>query len=162
LLALPPGSVAEALLRALTCVVLPAALLFRSHYRAYPRGRLMLGIAYALAFPFLVKEAFLIGQSPVMARIGAALVVSGALSGLFPSMAAPPTGMTALCAQSLTALAALDIGLRQLYRPAAHLGGPLAYPLTAVTFFASVVPIALGLFQTLSAIYAPDARRVDV
>ena len=36
--------------------------------------------------------------------------------------------------------------------------GPLAYVLTAVAFFASVVPIALGLFQTFAAIYARAGR----
>ena len=53
-----------------------------------------------------------------------------------------------------------DSNRKRLLRPAG--AGPLAYPLTAAAFFASVVPIALGLFQTFAAIYAREARKVDV
>jgi hypothetical protein len=148
--------------RVLTCITIPAALLFRSHYRAYQRGRVLLGAAFVLALPFLAHEAALTAGGPSVARVAAALALLGPLSGLFAFMAAPTTSMTALCAQALTALLALEIGLRQVYAPPATGSGPLAYALTAVAFFASVVPIALGLFQTLAAIYAREAREVDV
>jgi hypothetical protein len=148
--------------RVLTCVTVPAALLFRSHYRAYPRGRLILGAAFVVALPFLIHEAALTARGPDIARVAAVLALVGPLSGLFAFMAAPMTSMTALCAQALTALLALEIGLRQVYAPPAPGAGPLAYVLTAIAFFASVVPIALGLFQTLAAIYAREARLVDV
>ena len=65
-------------------------------------------------------------------------------------------------AQALTALVSLELGLRQFYAPRLAGAGQLAYPLTALAFFASVVPIALGLFQTFAAIYAREARKVDV
>lgn len=148
--------------RVVTCVVVPAALLFRSYYRAYRRGRALLGVAFALAVPFLIHEGIAMSHGPPIARIGAALGLIGALSGLFAFMASPTTATTAWCAQALTALLALDLGLRQLYAPALSGAGPIAYALTAVAFFTSVVPMALGLFQTLAAIYAPDARLVDV
>jgi hypothetical protein len=67
-----------------------------------------------------------------------------------------------LCAEALTALLALEIGLRQLYMPRLVGAGPLAYVLAGLAFFASVVPMALGLFQTFAAIYAREARKVDV
>jgi hypothetical protein len=54
--------------RVLTCVVVPAALLFRSHYRAYARGRVLLATAFVLAVPFLVHEAVLTTQGPTIAR----------------------------------------------------------------------------------------------
>jgi hypothetical protein len=148
--------------RVVTCVAIPAALLFRSHYRAYPRGRVILGAAFVLSLPFFVHEIALTTEGPAVARVAAALALLGPLSGLFAFMAAPTTSMTALCAQALTALLALEIGLRQVYAPEAPGAGPVAYALTAVAFFASVVPIALGLFQTLAAIYAREAREVDV
>ena len=51
---------------------------------------------------------------------------------------------------------------RQLYAPHLSGAGPIAYTLTAVAFFTAVVPMALGLFQTLAAVYAPEARMIDV
>ena len=77
-------------------------------------------------------------------------------------MAAPTIATTAWCAQALTALVALEIGLRQLYVPPLSGAGPIAYALTGVAFFTAVVPMALGLFQTLAAVYAPEARLVDI
>jgi len=158
----PPSNVWAESLRIITCVTVPAALLFRSHYRAYQRGRFLLTVAFVLALPFLVQEGILSVNGPVIARAGAALALLAALSGLFAFMSAPTTAMTAWCAQVLTALVALDIGLRQFYAPLSRNAGPLAYALTGVAFFASVVPIALGLFQTLSVLYAREARLVDV
>jgi hypothetical protein len=148
--------------RVLTCVTLPATLLFRSHYRAYPRGRVLLGAAFVLALPFLVHEAYMTTQGPLVARVGAGLALLGALSALFAFMPSPTTSMTVLCAQALTALIALDLGLRHVYAPRPADAGPVAYPLMAVAYFASVVPIALGLFQTFAALYAREARKVDV
>jgi hypothetical protein len=162
LLTHPYSTVWVEALRVLTGVAVPAALLFRSHYRAYSRGQVLLGIAYALALPFLVHEAIATTEGPGIARIAAALALTGTLSGLFAFMSAPTTQTTAWCAQALTALLALEVGLRQLYAPALAGAGPAAYVLTAVVFFVSVVPMALGLFQTLAAVYAPEARLVDV
>jgi hypothetical protein len=148
--------------RVVTCVVVPAALLFRSHYRAYERGRMLLAVAFVLALPFLASSVVLALDAPVMAKVGAGLAVSGTLLGLIAFMSAPTTMASAWCALVLTALMAADIGLRQLYvRPTAPLGN-LAYVLTGVAFFASVIPIALGLFQTWAAVYAREARLVDV
>jgi hypothetical protein len=162
LLVQPPSTGWIELFRVLTCVGLPAALLFRSHYRAYDRGRLMLFFAFVLALPFLVPQSLLATQGGAIARMGAALAVTGALSGLFAFMSAPTTSMMAWCGQALIALVSADIGLRQLYATVPAGAGPFAYVLTAITFFASVVPIALGLFQTFAAIYAREARLIDV
>jgi len=162
LLTVPDSSRWVEAMRVVTCIALPAALLFRSYYRAYQRGRALLGVAFALALPFLVREGWVMTEGEGIARVGAALALAGALSGLFAFMASPTTATTAWCAQALTALVALDLGLRQLYAPPLSGAGPIAYPLTAVAFFTSVVPIALGLFQTLAAVYAAEARLVDI
>jgi hypothetical protein len=148
--------------RVVTCVAIPAALLFRSHYRAYDRGRLLLGIAFVLALPFLASSVHVVLDGPTMAKVGAGLAITGALLGLIAFMSAPTTLIGAWCAQVLTALIAADIGLRQLYAPRPSGSGTLTYVLTGVAFFAAVVPIALGLFQTWAAVYAREARLVDV
>jgi hypothetical protein len=101
-------------------------------------------------------------DGPPMAKLGAGLAITGALLGLVAFMSAPTTLVGAWCAQLLTALIAADIGLRQVYAPHTAGSGHWAYALTGVAFFACVVPIALGLFQTWAAAYAREARLVDV
>jgi hypothetical protein len=143
-------------------VTVPAALLFRSHYRAYARGRLLLALAFVLAVPFLASEVIVAIDGLPMAKLGAGLAISGTLLGLIAFMSAPTTLVSAWCAQVLTALIAADIALREFYAPRAPDSGNFAYVLTGVAFFACVVPIALGLFQTWAAAYAREARLVDV
>jgi len=122
----------------------------------------ILAVAFALSLPFLVHEAVLTTAGPGVARAAAGLALLAPLSGLFAFMSAPTTTTTAWCAQALTFCLALELALRSLYTIPVLGAGPLAYPLTAVAFFASVVPMALGLFQTLAAVYAREAREVDV
>jgi hypothetical protein len=162
LLAEPISNPWTEIFRVLTCVAIPAALLFRSHYRAYERGLSLLAAAFVLALPFLASSVHVTLDGAVMARVGAGLAISGALLGLVAFMSAPTTFVSAWCAQILMFLIAADIGLRQLYAPPRAGSGELTYVLTAVAFFASVVPIALGLFQTWAAVYAREARLVDV
>jgi len=162
LIAHPVSNPLTEIFRLLTCVAVPAALLFRSHYRAYERGVLLLAVAFVLALPFLASSMLIALDGPTMARVGAGLAITGALLGIIAFMSAPTTLVSAWCAQVLTALIAADIGLRQLYAPRPPGSGDLVYVLTGVTFFASVVPIALGLFQTWAAVYAREARLVDV
>jgi hypothetical protein len=162
LIAHPVSNPLTEIFRLLTCVAVPAALLFRSHYRAYERGVLLLAVAFVLALPFLASSMLIALDGPTMARVGAGLAITGALLGIIAFMSAPTTLVSAWCAQVLTALIAADIGLRQLYAPRPPGSGDLVYVLTGVAFFASVVPIALGLFQTWAAVYAREARLVDV
>jgi len=162
LLAEPVSNPLTEIFRVVSCVAIPAALLFRSHYRAYERGRMLLAIAFVLAVPFLASSVKVALEGPAMAKVGAGLAIMGALLGLIAFMSAPTTFVGGWCAQALTALIAADIGLRQLYAARPLGAGDLTYVLTGVAFFASVVPIALGLFQTWAAIYAREARLVDV
>jgi hypothetical protein len=162
LLAEPISNPLTEVFRVVTCVAVPAALLFRSHYRAFERGWLLLALAFVLALPFLASSVLVGVDGPVMAKVGAGLAITGTLLGLVAFMSAPATLISAWCAQVLTALIAADIGLRQLYASRGPGAGDLMYVLTAVAFFASVVPIALGLFQTWAAVYAREARLVDV
>lgn len=162
LVAAPVSNPFTEMFRVVTCVAIPAALLFRSHYRAYERGRLLLAVAFVLSLPFLASSLDVVVEGPTMAKVGAGLAITGALLGLIAFMSAPTTLVSAWCAQVLTALIAADIGLRQLYAPHPAGAGDLIYVLTGVAFFASVVPIALGLFQTWAAVYAREARLIDV
>jgi hypothetical protein len=144
--------------RIVACITVPAALLFRSHYRAYARGRLLLTITLLTALPFVILEGAAVARGPMVASVGAALVLTGLLSSLGALRSTPTNAVAGWCAQSVIGLAALDIGLRELYLAAPPSIGTFAYAITAVAFFASVVPMALGLFQVLAAVYAPEAR----
>jgi len=130
LLASPGSETWVEICRAVTCVVLPAALLFRSHYRAYPRGRVILAAAFVLSLPFLVHEA-------VLTTSGA----RGRSRSGGPRFARTPhravrvhvgadTATTAWCAQALTFCLALELALRALYTIPVLGAGPLTYPLT--------------------------------
>jgi hypothetical protein len=149
--------------RLVAAVVLPAAILFRSHYRAYGRGRVLLAVAFALAIPFLINEGalFVQAESPV-AQIGPGTAIAIVLLTVFAFVGAPATSVTAVCAVVLGISIALDIGMRQAYLPPPTGSGPLSHALTAAAFVACTSPIAMGLFQLLSAIYAHEARLVDV
>jgi hypothetical protein len=162
LLASPMSTIWFELFRVLACVTLPAALLFRSYYRAYARGRVLLAIAIAVTLPFLIQSAYLTTQGPTIARLGSALAVTAALSALVAFMPAPTTAMMAWLGDALTGLLAVDLALREFYAPHPAGIGPFAYLLTAVAFFAAMIPLGLGLFQTLATVYTREARLVDV
>jgi hypothetical protein len=149
--------------RLVAAVVLPAAILFRSHYRAYVRGRLLLALAATLAVPFLAHEAmhFIDASSPVE-QIGPGLAIAIVLLTVVAFLGAPTTSTTIFCAVLLGFTVALDVFLRQAYLPQPPGSGPAGHVLTAVAFVACTSPIAMGLFQLLATIYGPDARQVDV
>src|SRR5690349_11323867 len=71
LLAQPVSNPLTEIFRVATCVAIPAALLFRSHYRAYERGRMLLAVAFVLALPFLASSVLVVLDGPVMAKVGA-------------------------------------------------------------------------------------------
>jgi hypothetical protein len=158
LLASPGSSVGAELSRTLALVVLPATLLFRSHYRAFARRRILVAVSFLAALPFAVSEVLTLLAGPIVMRLGAGIALTAVLSALCALASTPTITVSAWAAQSLVAVAALDIGLRDTYLPAPAHGGVFAYAVTAVAFFAAVVPMALGLFQALASIYAPRAR----
>lgn len=144
--------------RVVAFCTIPATLLFRSHYRAYSRGRVLLGIALVTAVPFLLSAVLMLFGGTLVAKVGAGLAITGVLCALGALASTPTITVSAWAAQALVAIAALDVGLRDLYLPAPAQAGPFAYTLTSVTFFAAVVPMGLGLFQILASVYAPKAR----
>jgi hypothetical protein len=149
--------------RVVAAVVLPAAILFRSHYRAYERGRLLLALAVALAIPFLAHEAIhFVDASRPLEQIGPGLAIAIVLLMVVAFMGAPTTATTIFCAVALGFSIGLDVFFRQAYLPPPPGSGPAAHALTAVAFVACTSPIAMGMFQLLATIYGPDARQVDV
>jgi hypothetical protein len=149
--------------RVVAAVVLPAAILFRSHYRAYRRGRVLLAIAFALALPFLVRQGVLVVQAEsLVAQIGPGAAIAIVLVIVFAFLGTPTTAATVYCTALLGVGIALDVCLRQAYEPPPAASGPLSHVLTAAALVACTSPIAVGLFQLLAAIYAPEARLVDV
>lgn len=164
LLALPGVSsrLSESL-RVLAAVAIPAALLFRAHYRAYRRGRVILAVAFAVALPFLVQQGMVVaGSDALLGRVGSTVAICAVLCSLFAFLDAPTTSAIAWWGGLVTGAIAFDVGLRQFYVGPGAPGGVVAHVLTAAAFITSVSPMALGLFQILAAVYAKDARRIDV
>jgi hypothetical protein len=152
------SSLGAELSRTIAFVVLPATLLFRSHYRVFARRRVLVAVAFLACLPFTVSEVLTLLGGPIVMRLGAGLALTAMLSALLALSSTPTITVSAWAAQTLVAVAALDIGLRDAYLPAPAHAGAFAYSVTAVAFFAAVVPMALGLFQALASIYAPRAR----
>jgi hypothetical protein len=149
--------------RCVAAVVLPAAIFFRCHYRAYGRGRLFLGAAFLLALPFLIDEAaLLLTAARPVAQIGPGATIAIVIVTAFAFLGTPNPSAATMCAVLLGISASLDIAMRQVYLPPPAGSGPYSQLLTAAAFVACTAPVAMGLFQLLATKYAPDARLVDV
>jgi hypothetical protein len=158
LLGNPASSIGAELSRTVAFVVLPAALLFRSHYRVFAKRRILVAVSLLAALPFIISDVIALLDGPIVMRLGAAIALTAVFSALGAVASTPTITVSAWTAQSLVAAAALDIGLRDLYlQPPPH-AGFFAFTVTGVSFFAALVPMGLGLFQVLASIYAPRAR----
>jgi hypothetical protein len=143
--------------------LLPAALLFRAQYRAFPAARIFLGAALALAAPavlFLGQSALEVG-TPVALRIGDAagiLAVSTSFAGF---LGAETTGACSLWGGGLLVLVPLRLfaSASVLSATEAEVGGALAA--SAGVAVAGTVA-SIGLYQLLAAALATRARKVDV
>ncbi len=146
------------LARLLAAALLPAALLLRAHYRAFPRARLLLGWGLTLALPFVIRSAYLVLLAPTWSeRIAASSAIGSVLLALLGFMGSHTTAGGSLWAICLLGSLTLDIAAR-LFLPleAAHAQLHLA---TAAGFLLSAGLGAFGLFQSLAHALAPDARR---
>jgi hypothetical protein len=152
-----PGVLSWGGFRVIAAIVLPAALLFRSHYRAYERGKAILAFAYALSAPFLLDLALLaLGGTEVAAQLTASVTLLVLLSGLFALLGTPPIYITVWIAGMFTVATTVDL----LFVESGGVG--LSRVLASLVLLACAAPASLGLFQLLASVYAPDARRVDV
>jgi hypothetical protein len=145
-------------LTAMSC--LPAALLFRAHYRAYRRARLVLAAALLLSAPFAVAETLLAldASAPSIARASAVLDIVVVLCGLFGFMGQDTTGAGSVSASLLLLVLAASLGLRDLTPLAVSAEGLLVYTTTAIGTLCASTVMAMGLYQLLAAGLATDAR----
>jgi hypothetical protein len=146
--------------RLLTLTLLPAALLFRSRYRVYKRGLVLLALALILALPFVGLEVRLAVDTaaPWVARAGAGASIAFIACSMFGFSGQHTTGWSAFWAVLVLGGVAGELALRQLTLADAG-SGTLTYPATAVGLVLAAILASLGCFQLLASIWGPDARR---
>jgi hypothetical protein len=155
LLAWPSTSFPWELARVLAATLLPAALVFRSHYRAYPFARILLGWGLALALPFVIRCGWVVlFASSLAERASAAFTIASVLLALVGFMGSSTTAMGSVWAASTVISLALDVAVRSIDG-----GDPLPPTFSALGFLASATLASFGLFLSLAARFAPDARR---
>lgn len=158
------GGAARDLSRLIAVTALPAALLFRSRYRAYPRARAVLGVALACAVPFVALEVMLAvnASAPLVPRIAAAVNVVVVACALFGFMGASTTGAGSFWAALVLTCLPAEIGIRELTPLADADTGLLTYPATAIGMLLAALLTTLGVFQLLAALLGQDARRASM
>jgi hypothetical protein len=151
------GGAAWGLARLFAAVALPAALLFRSRYRAYAGARVFLGTALAISLPFGVHTAMSLVGSGTLTQVGAVAVLLVLAASLGGFMGSETTGAGAYIAPATVGVLAADLGLGGL-RHGLLLGAGTG----AVAFAGAAGLASLGIFQILAWRFAEDARRIDL
>ena len=156
------GGPAWGLARLVAAVALPAALLFRSRYRAYAGARVCSSARRScLCLPFAVHVVLGLFGPASVATVGAVavmFVLAGSLTGF---MGAETTGAGAYLAPATVVVLALDLALAGLgFRT--DLGSLLGIATGAIGFGGASALASLGLFQILAWRFAADARRIDL
>lgn len=152
------------LVRFVAGVALPAALLFRARYRAYPRARWILGVALTAAVPAIVASALvLVGEAPLTAKVGAGLTLVATLGSLAGFMGAETTGAATFVGLALLGALSLDLGLSVFGTLGdATFAAGVAAAAATLSFGAEATLAAVGAFGLLASRYAADARRIDL
>jgi hypothetical protein len=156
------GGLAKDLSRLIAASILPAAFLFRGHYRAYPRARLVVALALACAVPFLAGEVLLLldGSVAPVSRIAAGANVMAVSCGLLGFMGGDTTGAGSVGAAFVLVSLPAELAVRELTPLATPDTGLLTYPAAGVGVASAAVLVSVGLFQLLAAALGPDARRI--
>ncbi|MEJ7731624.1 MAG: hypothetical protein WKG00_20735 [Polyangiaceae bacterium] len=165
-----PDGALWGLLRMIAASLLPAALLFRAYYRAYPGARWILAAGFAAAMPFLAYACVALASGDFGLRhvttVIAALCVVASLSGF---MGSETTGAASYTALAVLVSLTFDIPARalELSHLESHAEGigvreVMALGAPAVAFATAAALWALGLFQLMAWRFARDARRIDV
>jgi len=163
--------------------LLPGALLFRARYRAFGAARWILGFALLLAAPAL----FFLGHGALESRVDlvtcvcdAAVVVASlaALGGfmgeettggcngvavliiVIHALRVPVVALSGLAAAVVTG--ASDDVARELARASTAPYGVFDAPIAGVGEFIGATLVAHALYQLLAAVFAREARKVDV
>lgn len=150
--------------RLTAATVLPAALLFRVSYRAYPRARVLLGAALLISLPFFIGQVLLTldPSVPAIVRWSAGLTVAVLLSTLFGFMGSGTTGASSLWASLLLGVLSADIALRQFTPLAGSDTGSFGYLALGTAILGASVVASVGLYQLLAAAFSADAREFGI
>jgi hypothetical protein len=154
------GGGGSELARLLSLATLPGALLFRARYRAYPRARLVLGIALLASAPFAISQILVAADSasPLLDRGSAALDLAIILSGLFGFMGEDTTAGGSVWASLVLALLPANIAVRAFDTVAS---GAWVRPVgAAIGTGCAATLAAVGLFHLLASWFGSDARRL--
>lgn len=151
-------------MRAIAAAALPAALVFRSRYRAYAGARWLLVVAFAAALPFL---GYLVVRLAVldlgMEQIGGIAVLLAMAASLLGFMGSETTGAGAYLAGAVVLALTVDLALRGFASLGAlSVPGGFAVVFSAIAFAASSALTTIGLFQVLAWRLATDARRINL
>lgn len=143
---------------------LPAALMFRARYRAFPGARSILFAALLFALPFAAWCALRIASGPLVLQItsGAALLalVAGTVGFMGPETTVAGEWIGAVVIAAVVAqLSAELLTAHGTLVADAGLLGPLA---TAVAFLACAILGSVGMFQLLARRHWAEARTIDV
>lgn len=164
----PAGAVADGagewgLLHLLACVALPAALLFRARYRAFPGARFLLAAALVLTVPFAIYAVMRLLHAGLPVQLVSAVALGVVLLSLLGFMGSETTGAGDVMAAGLIIAITGQIGAEAI----ASVGGGLAvrgvlWSLASITAFAAAAAVgSIGLFQLLAWRLGPLARAVD-
>ena len=150
--------------RAVAAIALPAALVFRSRYRAYTGARWLLVAAFLVALPSfghaIVQLAL---HDPHLGQLGASIVILAVLSSLTGFMGAETTGAGSFLAVAVVLAFTVDLVVGRVALLSAFSPRDIVSVLSAGLAFAATSALtSLGLFQILAWRLAADARRIDL
>jgi hypothetical protein len=160
------GGFAWGLCRVVAAIALPAALIFRSRYRAYTRARWILAAAFAASVPFLgyVTTLLVPFDHFGLAEAGAIAAIVAILASLAGFMGSETTGAGSYTSIGVVLGLAAQLALESLAQPdALASAGSIADVAVSMLAFVAVSALtSLGLFQILAWRFAADARRINL
>ena len=170
MLGIGPAAAAEdvayewAVFALVTAVGLPAALLFRAHYRAFRAARVILALALLLSVPFIAHGLMrTLGAPSLSLQVANGVAVGSVVASLLGFMGAETTGAGVPLATLVTMAVSGVLATEALFDAGRML--PLAQalrPLASIGAFAGGAFLgALGLFGLLAWRFGPKARAAD-
>jgi hypothetical protein len=142
---------------------LPAALLFRARYRAYPGARRILTLAILLSLPFAAWCVLRITAGPLSVQITSAVALVAVATTPVGFMGAETTVSGEWIAAAVIGAIAAQLVAETLLLITPTLGIGLLSPSgTALGFAASCILGGIGVFQLLARRHWSEARAIDV
>jgi hypothetical protein len=141
---------------------LPGALLFRARYRAFRAARVILAVVLVFcipAFAFLAMGA-IDASATLLARASDGVVAVAVLTALFGFMGEETTGGCGGWATTLVLVHAGRVVLRTLALDTTY--GHWGFVFAGIGEFVASTLVSFAIFQLLAALFAREARKVDV